>query len=344
MNTVKKLNLAILCLILTSSKIHSMREQEAEYKPTQRTESKSFFTAAKERLFQDRKSEAAKIDAEIKADRKAKDEAFQIAQEKADKKAKAKATRQKTERIELFKSLILKNDTSEAIKLLNNHKSLSNTIMFENSGMTVLHYAVMTENSSLIKALLANDADISATLTNEDDQPMGVRDLAKYSSDETAAALINKAPKGKTRNQLIYDRENSFFDAFEPLKEEIEKYSDAKKLNVKPKNGDSIKETINNLLKAYKIHSYSSPEFKEIYQYLETFKSYLDDPANNTVEQDDIYTKAYKTLGLETDATTDDVKRAYRKLALKYHPDKNKDIGAAEMFQKISDAHDLLNQ
>ena len=344
MNNFKKLRVVMLCLLPTGSQIHSMGREEVQYKPTERAESKNFFDRAKERLVEIKKSDAAKIDEEIKADRKAKDEAFRIAQEKADNKAKAKATKQKAERIELFKSLLLKNDTNEAIKLLEKHKSLSNTIIFDNSGTTALHYAIMTDNHLLIKALLSNDADINATLTNEDDEPMGVRDLAKYSSNETMAALIKNTPKGKVRNQLIYDHENSFFNSFEPLKEEIEKYSQDKQFNQRPKNSEYIKETINQLLKTYKIHSYSSSEFKEIYQYLENFKSYIEDPAHNAVEADDDYTKAYKTLGLEAGATTDDVKRAYKKLALKYHPDKNPGNDTTEMFQKISDAHDRLNQ
>lgn len=50
----------------------------------------------------------------------------------------------------------------------------------------------------------------------------------------------------------------------------------------------------------------------------------------------------YKILGVKRDATDKQIKRAFRKLALKYHPDKNKDPDAKEKFLKIGKAYDIL--
>ena len=51
----------------------------------------------------------------------------------------------------------------------------------------------------------------------------------------------------------------------------------------------------------------------------------------------------YKTLGLDRSASQDDIKRAFRKLTRKHHPDLNPDNPkAAEIFSEISAAHDLL--
>ena len=51
----------------------------------------------------------------------------------------------------------------------------------------------------------------------------------------------------------------------------------------------------------------------------------------------------YKVLGVERKASQDEIKKAYRKLARRYHPDKNPgDAKAEERFKQISQAHDVL--
>lgn len=50
----------------------------------------------------------------------------------------------------------------------------------------------------------------------------------------------------------------------------------------------------------------------------------------------------YATLGVPRDATQDDIKRAYRKLARKYHPDLNKEAGAEEQFKDVGEAYKVL--
>ncbi len=55
--------------------------------------------------------------------------------------------------------------------------------------------------------------------------------------------------------------------------------------------------------------------------------------------------KAREILGLGESVTLEEIKRAYRKLALKYHPDRCKEEKkkkCEEMFKKISHAHDII--
>ncbi|KRX10638.1 DnaJ domain [Pseudocohnilembus persalinus] len=51
----------------------------------------------------------------------------------------------------------------------------------------------------------------------------------------------------------------------------------------------------------------------------------------------------YQILGVSRQATDDEIKKAYRKLALKFHPDKCRLEGANEVFKKIAQAYDCLS-
>lgn len=50
----------------------------------------------------------------------------------------------------------------------------------------------------------------------------------------------------------------------------------------------------------------------------------------------------YKLLGISKNATTKEIKKAYRQKSLQYHPDKNKDEGAADKFAEINYAYEVL--
>ena len=91
-------------------------------------------------------------------------------------------------------------------------------------------------------------------------------------------------------------------------------------------------------IKAKKEHKSNTPKQERYYSY---FRYQDSDPNQETA----IETKrkklldAYHILGLSFGASEKAVMQSYRKLALKFHPDKNKDPKAKEKFQKISTAY-----
>lgn len=54
------------------------------------------------------------------------------------------------------------------------------------------------------------------------------------------------------------------------------------------------------------------------------------------------YKDYYKIMGVARDASSDEIKRAYRKLARKYHPDVSKEAGAEERFKEVNEAYEVL--
>lgn len=51
----------------------------------------------------------------------------------------------------------------------------------------------------------------------------------------------------------------------------------------------------------------------------------------------------YDVLGVGRNASADDIRKAYRRLARQYHPDVNGDAGAEEQFKEVNEAHDVLS-
>lgn len=54
------------------------------------------------------------------------------------------------------------------------------------------------------------------------------------------------------------------------------------------------------------------------------------------------YKDYYKILGVPRDASQDDIKKAYRKLARKYHPDVSKEANAEDKFKEVGEAYEVL--
>src|SRR2546430_1452460 len=51
----------------------------------------------------------------------------------------------------------------------------------------------------------------------------------------------------------------------------------------------------------------------------------------------------YDVLGLGRSATEDEIRKAYRRLALQHHPDRNKEADAAEKFKEVKEAYEILS-
>lgn len=55
------------------------------------------------------------------------------------------------------------------------------------------------------------------------------------------------------------------------------------------------------------------------------------------------YKDYYKILGVERSASQDEIRKAFRRMAAKYHPDRNKDAGAEDHFKEVNEANEVLS-
>src|SRR3972149_6199209 len=51
----------------------------------------------------------------------------------------------------------------------------------------------------------------------------------------------------------------------------------------------------------------------------------------------------YEVLGVSRNASTEELKKAFRRLAMRFHPDRNKDDGAEAKFKEIGEAYEVLS-
>src|SRR3989337_1031078 len=51
----------------------------------------------------------------------------------------------------------------------------------------------------------------------------------------------------------------------------------------------------------------------------------------------------YEALGLSRSVSTEEIKKAFRRLAMRYHPDRNKEDGAEAKFKEIGEAYEVLS-
>lgn len=86
-------------------------------------------------------------------------------------------------------------------------------------------------------------------------------------------------------------------------------------------------------------------ELKSIAELIEkncSAKQYQEEEIDTAKDSENDIGKHYTALGVKTDATQEDIKKAYRKRSLEVHPDVNKDSNAQEIFVRLKTAYEIL--
>lgn len=66
-------------------------------------------------------------------------------------------------------------------------------------------------------------------------------------------------------------------------------------------------------------------------------------PATDSSDEENKEPDHYSVLGVHARASEREIKIAYRQMALKFHPDKNKDAGAEDIFKSVTSAYSVLS-
>ena len=71
--------------------------------------------------------------------------------------------------------------------------------------------------------------------------------------------------------------------------------------------------------------------------------TFIKNQQHSSINKNKMVKDYYQVLNIQKTASDDDVRKAYRTLALQFHPDKNNSPGAEEKFKQISEAYEVLS-
>ncbi len=158
-----------------------------------------------------------------------------------------------------------------------------------------------------------------------------IADLKEYSSYERNINL----------SERIVERINGIYGSFSSaISEKIQAYEDSD-LDVSFSSNRILNffevDDFNLLLKLHERSRYSHQRCLDKWFMNESNKTENQNPNSNEID-------LYKVLGLSPGAKDTEVRSAYKKLALEFHPDKNKDPKAGEKFQAIQSAYETITE